>query len=64
MTDRPLVQFPIAGTQPNRAGKPTARWIAEQAAGSGVFDIKAVDLAETDPPVPAEPGHPSTREYD
>ncbi|NDZ77636.1 hypothetical protein G3I19_03665 [Streptomyces sp. SID10853] len=44
MTDPPLVQVPIAGTRPNRAGRPTARWVVEQAAGSGVLGIEAVGL--------------------
>ncbi|PSM37241.1 NADPH-dependent FMN reductase [Streptomyces dioscori] len=61
--DRPLVQVLIASTRPNRAGEPTARWVADQAASSGSFDIEVVDLAEMDLPMLAEPGHPSTRDY-
>ncbi|MEU4659766.1 NAD(P)H-dependent oxidoreductase [Streptomyces sp. NPDC023723] len=49
--------------RPNRAGEPTARWVAEQAAADGVFDIEVVDLAEIDLPMLAEPGHPSARDY-
>ncbi|MET9535714.1 hypothetical protein ABZY02_35045 [Streptomyces sp. NPDC006649] len=45
MTDRPLVQVPIASTRPNRVGKPTARRVVEQAARSGVFDIEVIDRA-------------------
>ena len=63
LTDRPLVQILIASTRPNRAGEPTARWVAEQTAAGGVFDIEVVDLAEIDLPMLAEPGHPSERDY-
>ncbi|MFJ2213655.1 NADPH-dependent FMN reductase [Streptomyces sp. NPDC101062] len=62
-TDRPLVQILIASTRPNRAGEPTTRWVAEQAAAGGDFDIEVVDLAEIDLPMLAEPGHPSERRY-
>lgn len=48
LTDRPLVQVLIASTRSNRAGEPTARWVAAQAAASGAFDIEVVDLAEID----------------
>ncbi|MFH8469069.1 NADPH-dependent FMN reductase [Streptomyces sp. NPDC017991] len=63
MTGRPLVQVLIASTRPNRAGEPTARWVAEQAAAGGAFDVEVVDLAEIDLPMLAEPGHPSERNY-
>ncbi|MFJ2162985.1 NADPH-dependent FMN reductase [Streptomyces sp. NPDC087856] len=63
MADRPLVQVLIASTRPNRAGEPTAQWVAEQAAASGVFDIEMVDLAKFDLPMFAERAHPSGRNY-
>ncbi|CAM5679833.1 NADPH-dependent FMN reductase [Streptomyces griseorubiginosus] len=63
LTDRSLVQVLIASTRPNRAGEPTARWVAEQAATGGVFDIEVVDLAKVNLPMLAEPGHPSERNY-
>jgi NAD(P)H-dependent FMN reductase len=63
LTDRPLVQVLIASTRPNRAGEPTARWVAEQASAGGVFDIEVVDLAKIELPMLAEPGHPSERNY-
>jgi len=63
MTDRPLVQVLIASTRPNRAGEPTARWVAQQAATGGAFGIEIVDLAKIDLPMLAEPEHPSRRTY-
>ena len=63
MTDRPLVQVLIASTRPNRAGEPTARWVAQQAATGGAFGIEIVDLAKIDLPMLAEPEHPSQRNY-
>ncbi|MCX4816477.1 NAD(P)H-dependent oxidoreductase [Streptomyces sp. NBC_01239] len=63
MTDRPLVQVLIASTRPNRAGEPTAQWVAEQAVASGAFDIEIVDLAKFDLPMFAERAHPSERNY-
>jgi NAD(P)H-dependent FMN reductase len=62
-TDPPLVQVLIASTRPDRAGEPTARWVAAEAASGGVFDIEVVDLAEIGLPMLAEPGHPSARDY-
>jgi NAD(P)H-dependent FMN reductase len=53
----------VGSVRPGRVGLPIARWVQEQAAAHGGFEIDFVDLAELDLPFMDEPNHPRLRQY-
>ncbi len=50
-------------TRPSRRGPALARWLADAARGSALFDVELVDLADFGLPVFDEPEHPKLQKY-
>ncbi|MET8864088.1 NAD(P)H-dependent oxidoreductase [Nonomuraea sp. NPDC004580] len=63
MAVNPVLQIIVGSTRPGRAGRPVADWFRDKAAGSGLFDVELVDLAEVGLPFVDEPHHPRLRQY-
>lgn len=59
----PRLHVLTASTRPGRVGPAVAEWLLPLAAGSGLFDVHPVDLADFRLPLLDEPHHPSERDY-
>ncbi|MBX3091809.1 MAG: NAD(P)H-dependent oxidoreductase [Cryobacterium sp.] len=53
----------VGSVRPGRIGMPIAKWVREQAEGSGRFEVDFVDLVELNLPFMDEPEHPALGKY-
>ncbi len=53
----------LCSTRPGRIGEPVAKWFADFAKNTALFNVRLVDLAEVGLPLLDEPNHPRQENY-